>query len=133
MVGGHPHHGLGVIGAVRVLQADCITAFIESPGGAPAHMNFDIRADSRCISGVVVRGLMIYDIHVRGNSVRAIFGGGIANARTGLAEKVKSCDAELERAKSNLAAVRYQLDMALEDQAELRSGVSSNESEKRAT
>ena len=53
--------------------------------------------------------------------------------RTGLAEKVKSCDAELERAKSNLAAVRYQLDMALEDQAELRSGVSSNESEKRAT
>ena len=53
--------------------------------------------------------------------------------RTGLAEKVKSCDAELERAKSNLAAVRYQLDMALEDQAELRSGVSSNEAEKRAT
>ena len=46
---------------------------------------------------------------------------------------MKSCDAELERAKSNLAAVRYQLDMALEDQAELRSGVSSNESEKRAT
>ena len=53
--------------------------------------------------------------------------------RTGLAEKVKSCDAELERAKYNLAAVRYQLDMALEDQAELRSGVSSNEAEKRAT
>lgn len=46
---------------------------------------------------------------------------------------MKSCDAELERAKSNLAAVRYQLDMALEDQAELRSGVSSNEAEKRAT
>ena len=45
----------------------------------------------------------------------------------------KSCAAELEKAKSALSSVRYQLDMALEDQSELRSKTSSFEAEKRTT
>ena len=53
--------------------------------------------------------------------------------RVGLENKLKSCETELEQAKSRLASVRYQLDMALEDQAELRSKQSSNEAEKKAT
>ena len=53
--------------------------------------------------------------------------------RVGLENKLKSCETELEQAKSRLASVRYQLDMALEDQAELRSRQSSNEAEKKAT
>ena len=53
--------------------------------------------------------------------------------RVGLKNKLKSCETELEQAKSRLASVRYQLDMALEDQAELRSRQSSNEAEKKAT
>lgn len=49
------------------------------------------------------------------------------------AENEKKCAAELERSRSGLAAVKYQLDMALEDQAELRSKVSSFEAEKKTT
>ena len=48
-------------------------------------------------------------------------------------EKEKACAEELERAKSNLSGLRYQLDMALEDQAELKSRNSSFEAERRAT
>ncbi len=53
--------------------------------------------------------------------------------REKLAENERQCSEELERARSNQAAVRYQLDMALEDQAELRSRVSSFEAEQRTT
>ncbi len=48
-------------------------------------------------------------------------------------EDMKTCAQRLERANSDLAGVRYQLDMALEDQAELKSAASSFEAEKRAT
>lgn len=53
--------------------------------------------------------------------------------RVRLAEKERDSSSELERAKANLSGIRYQLDMALEDQAELKSKVSSFEAEKRAT
>ena len=53
--------------------------------------------------------------------------------REKLREKEKDCADELSRAKSGLAAVRYQLDMALEDQAELKSRQSSLEAEMRTT
>ena len=53
--------------------------------------------------------------------------------REKLREKEKQCTEELDRAKNSLAAVRYQLDMALEDQAELRSKTSSFEAEARTT
>lgn len=53
--------------------------------------------------------------------------------RAKLVEREKECADELERAKSSLSSVRYQLDMALEDQAELKSRQSSFEAEKRAT
>ena len=53
--------------------------------------------------------------------------------RVKLAEKERDSSSELERAKANLSGIRYQLDMALEDQAELKSKVSSFEAEKRAT
>ena len=53
--------------------------------------------------------------------------------RRKLLDSEKNCQEELERARSDLAAVRYQMDMALEDQAELRSKVSSLEAEQRAT
>ena len=53
--------------------------------------------------------------------------------RVRLQEDEKRCATELERAKSNLSGIRYQLDMALEDQAELRSRTSSFEAEARAT
>ena len=53
--------------------------------------------------------------------------------RVKLAEKEKDSSVELERARSNLSGIRYQLDMALEDQAELKSRVSSFEAEHRAT
>ena len=53
--------------------------------------------------------------------------------RVKLAESEKSCAAELERAKTNLASVRYQYDMALEKQSSLRSDISSLEAENRAT
>ena len=53
--------------------------------------------------------------------------------RVKAAENEKQCQLELDRAKNSLAAVRYQLDMALEDQAELRSGAASHEAEKKST
>ena len=53
--------------------------------------------------------------------------------RVKIAENEKACAAELERARSQLSGIRYQLDMALEDQAELKSKVSSFEAEERTT
>lgn len=53
--------------------------------------------------------------------------------RARLSENEDICARELERAKSGLAAVRYQLDMALDDQTELKSRASSLEAEARAT
>ena len=53
--------------------------------------------------------------------------------RVKIAENEKACAAELERARANLSGIRYQLDMALEDQAELKSKVSSFEAEERTT
>ena len=49
------------------------------------------------------------------------------------AEKAKNSAAELERAKANLANVRFQLDTAQAEQAEQRSARSSLEAERRAT
>ncbi len=49
-----------------------------------------------------------------------------------LAEE-KRCTQELERARTNLASVRYQLDLCLEEQSELKSRASSLEAEQRAT
>ena len=49
------------------------------------------------------------------------------------AEQEKKNAEELDRARNSLAAVRYQMDMALEDQAELRSKVASAEAESKAT
>ncbi len=53
--------------------------------------------------------------------------------RIRLQEKEKNCAAELNQAKSNLSGLRYQLDMSLEDQAELKSRHSSLEAEHRTT
>ncbi|MBR5344092.1 MAG: AAA family ATPase [Oscillospiraceae bacterium] len=53
--------------------------------------------------------------------------------REKLAGQESACQAELERARSQLAGVRYQLDMALEDQTALTSRKSSLEAEQRAT
>ncbi|MBQ9685748.1 MAG: AAA family ATPase [Oscillospiraceae bacterium] len=44
----------------------------------------------------------------------------------------KTCAQELERARADLAAVRYQMDLSLEEQSEIRSRQSSLEAEKRA-
>ena len=48
------------------------------------------------------------------------------------AENEKKCQNELDQARSSLSAVRYQLDMALEDQTELRSTTASFEAEKKS-
>ena len=53
--------------------------------------------------------------------------------REKLAENEKRCSDELDKARSSQAGVRYQLDMALEDQAELRSRSASFEAEQRTT
>ena len=53
--------------------------------------------------------------------------------RDAAAEKVRGSAAELERARANLANVRFQLDGALADQAEQRSARSSREAERRTT
>ena len=52
--------------------------------------------------------------------------------RRKLAEQERSCGEELERAKSALATLRYQMDLAQEDASELRSRASSLEAEQRA-
>ena len=49
------------------------------------------------------------------------------------AEEEKNCQTDLDRAKNSLSAVRYQLDMALQDQADLRSETASAETEKKTT
>ena len=53
--------------------------------------------------------------------------------RDAAAEKTKHSAAELERARANLANVRFSLDAALETQAEQRSARSSLEAERRTT
>ena len=53
--------------------------------------------------------------------------------RTKLEESEKRCADQLEKAKSELAAVRYQMDMVIEDQNELRTKTSSLEAEQRTT
>ena len=53
--------------------------------------------------------------------------------RENAAEKVKTSATELERAKANLANIRFQLDAALEEQTEQRSARASLEAEKRTT
>ena len=52
--------------------------------------------------------------------------------REKIAKAEENCRDELDRARSQLQSVRYQLDMALEDQANIRSEQSSQEAEKRA-
>ena len=53
--------------------------------------------------------------------------------RERLLENEKTANARLDKAQKDLAAVRYDLDMALEEQAQLRSRESSLEAEQRAT
>ena len=53
--------------------------------------------------------------------------------REKIAAQEKTCQAELDRAKSQLSGLRYQLDMALEDQTALLSRKSSLEAEQRTT
>ncbi len=53
--------------------------------------------------------------------------------RERMREDEKRSTQELERARTDLASVRYQLDMCVEEQSELKSKISSVEAEKRAT
>ena len=53
--------------------------------------------------------------------------------REKIAAQESACQADLDRARSQLAALRYQLDMALEDQTALTSKKSSLEAEQRTT
>ena len=57
----------------------------------------------------------------------------LRSRRASAEEKARGSAAELERARANLANVRYQLDSALADQAEQRSARSSREAERRTT
>ena len=57
----------------------------------------------------------------------------LRSQREKMREKEKRSALELERGKAELASVRYQLDMCLEQQSELKSKISSLEAEKRAT
>ncbi len=52
--------------------------------------------------------------------------------RAAMQTEEKTCAQELERAKANLAQVRYQLDRTMEEQAEIRSRSASLEAERRA-
>ena len=56
----------------------------------------------------------------------------LRQSRSKLDTQEKNCAQELERAKAELAAVRYQLDRELEEQSELKSKISSREAESRA-
>ena len=58
---------------------------------------------------------------------------GLRKRRDTASEKLHGSAAELERAKANLANVRFQLDSALAEQAEQRSARSSREAERRTT
>ena len=69
-------------------------------------------------SGILSRANELESLHAKAKS---------------LEEKASGSAAELERAKANLANVRFQLDGALADQAEQRSARSSLEAEKRTT
>jgi len=53
--------------------------------------------------------------------------------RERMREDEKRSAQELERARTDLASVRYQLDLCVEEQSELKSRISSLEAEKRAT
>ena len=53
--------------------------------------------------------------------------------RERMREEEKRSAQELERARADLASVRYQLDLCVEEQSELKSKISSVEAEKRAT
>ena len=53
--------------------------------------------------------------------------------RERMREDEKRSAQELERARTDLASVRYQLDLCVEEQSELKSKISSVEAEKRAT
>ena len=57
----------------------------------------------------------------------------LCRRRESAAEKAKTSAAELERARANLANVRFRLDGALEEQTEQRSARSSLEAEERTT
>ena len=56
----------------------------------------------------------------------------LQKSREKLREQEKTCAQQLERAKADLAAVRYQLDRELEEESELKSRISSLEAEKRS-
>ena len=58
---------------------------------------------------------------------------GLRKRRDTASEKLRGSAAALERAKANLANVRFQLDSALAEQAEQRSARSSREAERRTT
>ena len=58
---------------------------------------------------------------------------GLRKRRDTASEKLRGSAAEMERAKANLANVRFQLDSALAEQAEQRSARSSREAERRTT
>ncbi len=53
--------------------------------------------------------------------------------RIKLETEFNNASSELDRARNALSGLRYELDMALEDQAELKRAAASNEAEKRAT
>ena len=53
-------------------------------------------------------------------------------SRDKLTAQEKNCSQELERAKADLASVRYQLERELEEQSEIKSKISSIEAEKKA-
>ena len=53
--------------------------------------------------------------------------------RIKLESEFNNASSELDRARNALSGLRYELDMALEDQAEIRRDTASNEAEKRAT
>ncbi len=53
-------------------------------------------------------------------------------SRDKLTAQEKNCSQELERAKADLASVRYQLERELEEQSEIKSRISSIEAEKKA-
>ncbi len=80
-------------------------------------------------------GAMTGGSNVRGSGIlsRANELEKLREQREKMRENEKRSAQELERAKAELASVRYQLDLCVEEQSELRSKISSLEAEKRAT
>ena len=80
-------------------------------------------------------GAMTGGSNVRGSGIlsRANELEKLREQREKMRENEKRSTQELERAKAELASVRYQLDLCVEEQSELRSKISSLEAEKRAT